>query len=167
MTQGAHVEITYLTETSEARCVPDADAGVATGSGPASERQKTTQSGLRGPVCVVDDDVWVSDSLSAVLELHGFDVVTFASGDDFLTNEHRRTAKCLIVDQHMPGLSGLELIAELRRDGGPPPAILITGRLDPVISERAANSGVLEVLQKPFAAARLVELVERVVGARR
>jgi two-component system, LuxR family, response regulator FixJ len=91
----------------------------------------------RGPVCIVDDDVGVCDSLSVLLETHGFAVLTYASGAEFLKDDRRRTAKCLVIDQHMPGLDGLDVVGKLQRDGVSLPAILITGRLDAGIAQRA------------------------------
>lgn len=118
----------------------------------------------QGPVCVVDDDNWVCDSLSVLLETYGFGVLTYSSGTAFLTDAARRDASCLIVDQHMPGLGGLDLVAELRRREVALPTILITGRLDAAISHRASDLGVLATLEKPFPVARLVELVRGMLG---
>ncbi len=104
----------------------------------------------RGPVCIVDDDVGVCDSLSVLLETHGFAVLTYASGEEFLKDDRRRTAKCLVIDQHMPGLDGLDVVRKLQRDGVSLPAILITGRLDAGIAQRAGALGVRAVMEKPF-----------------
>jgi FixJ family two-component response regulator len=121
----------------------------------------------QGPVCIVDDDEWVSDSLSALLEAYGFAVRSYGSGADFLADRRRRpAAKFLIIDQHIPGLDGLDVIAELQREGSVLPTILITGRLDGGIAQRAAGLGVLAVLEKPFPAARLIELIHRAVSLR-
>lgn len=114
-----------------------------------------------GPVVVVDDDDWVCDSLSVLLHAYGFCVHTFGSGAQFLADGARAKAKCLVIDQHMPGLDGLEVVAELRRQGIPVPTILITGRVDPGTIQRATALGVLATLEKPFAVAGLVEVVRR------
>jgi two-component system, LuxR family, response regulator FixJ len=71
----------------------------------------------------------------------------------------RLRAKCLIIDQHMPGLDGLDVVGELHRAGVSLPAILITGRLDAAVNRRACELGVRAILEKPFPVARLVELV--------
>ena len=113
----------------------------------------------RGPVCVVDDDDMVCESLTLLLQTQGFAVVSYGSGTELLRNEQQVDAKCLIIDQHMPGISGLDALAALRRKGTALPAILITGRPDSAISERARALGVRAVLEKPFRMARLVELI--------
>jgi two-component system response regulator FixJ len=112
-----------------------------------------------GPVCVIDDDPAVRDSLTMLLETFGFSVLTFGSGAEFLSEEQRHNKGFLIVDQHMPGLDGLATLAALQNTGTPAPAVLITGRIDPGIAERATKFGVIAILEKPFATAQLVELV--------
>ena len=119
---------------------------------------------MRGPVCVVDDDDWVCDSLRVLLEIHGFAVLACASGAEFLRDDQRAAAKCLVIDQHMPGLDGLDVVAQLQREGTVVPTILITGRLDAGIARRASALGVLAVLEKPFPVGRLVELIGSAVG---
>ena len=125
---------------------------------------KTEQSEAQGPVCVVDDDDWVCDSLCVLLETYGFSVRTYPSGAAFLKDDLRLDAKFLIVDQHMPGLDGLDLVAELHRQEVFLPTILITGRLNAGIAQRADAFGVLALLEKPFPVARLVELVRGSLG---
>jgi two-component system, LuxR family, response regulator FixJ len=68
-------------------------------------------------------------------------------------------AGCLIIDQHMPGISGLDVVDSLRKQGARIPTILISGRLVGSVRRRAARLGVRELLEKPVAAGRLVELI--------
>jgi two-component system, LuxR family, response regulator FixJ len=117
-----------------------------------------------GPVFVIDDDDWVCDSLKVLLETYGFAVETHGSGAEFLADPRRDAAKCLVVDQHMPEIDGIEVIAALRREGNFLPVIVITGRLDAAIGRRAGALGVMAVLEKPFPAARLVDLVRSALG---
>lgn len=116
-------------------------------------------------IWVVDDDEFVRDSLTAMLEAYGYSVSAFASGLDLLAQYRNGTASCLVIDQHMPGLAGLDVLAELRGLRAAPPTILITGRLDAEIEQRAHLLGAVAVLEKPFPAARLVSLVERAIAA--
>jgi len=110
-------------------------------------------------VCIVDDDEWVADSLKLLLETFGFDVQSFSSGEEFLADDRRRTAGCLVIDHHMPGVNGLDVVDRLQKEGVRVATILISGRLDMNTRERASNLGVIKVIEKPFVASRLVDLV--------
>jgi len=111
------------------------------------------------PIFIVDDDASVRDSLSVLLTALGFDVFAYSSGDQLLVDDRRHCAGCLIVDQHMPEIDGLEVLSALRGEGIDAPAILITGRLDPGIVARAASIDMTVILEKPFPTTRLIELV--------
>jgi len=111
------------------------------------------------PICVVDDDESVADSLQLLLESFGFSVQSYRSGTEFLADERRRLAGCLLIDQHMPGLSGLDVVDNLQKEGVQIPTILISGRLDASTKQRATPLGVRELLEKPVAAGRLIQLL--------
>jgi len=140
----------------------DPRRGPAPPAGPSEMSASDASPGHERPgnsICIIDDDHWVCDSLIALLESYGFAALGYSSGSAFLADQTHREAKCLVVDQHMPGLDGLDVIAALRREGTPVPAVLITGRLDAGIAERARQLGVLAVLEKPFPVAQLVGLI--------
>lgn len=121
----------------------------------------------RNQICIVDDDEWVADSLKLLLETFGYDVQCYNSGADLIADDRRRRAAgCLIIDQHMPGMNGLDLVDRLQKEGVRAPAILISGRLDTNTKERAARLGITSVLEKPFAADRLVDLIRTVMSER-
>jgi FixJ family two-component response regulator len=162
----AQVNHRGLIQVSEPPPIAGSPVAFATEPGLAATVTITDQIDARGLVCIVDDDVWVCDSLSVLLETYGFAVLAYASGAEFLKDDRRHAAKCLIIDQHMPGLDGLEVVRKLQRDGVLLPAILITGRLDPGIARRAAELGVRAILEKPFPVARLVDLVGSALAAR-
>jgi len=100
-------------------------------------------------VVVIDDDDAVRDSVSTLLEAHGFAVRCFSSGPEFLQSDFKGQTACLVLDYHMPDMTGLELLAELKRRGLSYPTILITGLSDVMIQKRAEEAGVLDVLRKP------------------
>jgi len=105
-----------------------------------------------GTVAIVDDDHAVLDSLRFLLEVLGYRVATHASADAFLTDRGTPNVdgpSCLIIDQHMPRMTGLELAQALRDDGDGIPILLITGSPSPAIVQRAAQLGIVNVLEKP------------------
>ena len=102
----------------------------------------------RQPIAVVDDDDAVRDSLRFFLETLDHPVVTFASGLEFLAHERSGLA-CLILDHHMPEMTGLQLAEQLRGGGSQLPILLVTGLPSPSIIARAAELGVERVLEKP------------------
>ena len=122
-------------------------------------RSDFAPSELQKTVCVVDDDEPVAQSLQTLLESFGFKVLLYTSGTEFLDDERGRRAGRLVIDHHMPGISGLDVVDSLRKQGVQIPTILISGRLDGSLRRRAARLGVRELLDKPVAAGRLVELI--------
>jgi two-component system, LuxR family, response regulator FixJ len=98
-------------------------------------------------VAVVDDDLAVRDSLRYLLEVIGYDVEIFASAAEFLQANVRDFA-CLILDHHMPNMTGLELAERLRADGSDMRILLTTALPSPAISARAAGFDI-NVLAKP------------------
>jgi two-component system response regulator FixJ len=102
-----------------------------------------------GTVAVVDDDPAVLDSLRFLLEAAGHRVATYPSAVAFLADCGTQPA-CLILDQHMPQMTGLELAAELQAAGRPTPVLLITALAAPAVVARAAQLGIEKVLEKPL-----------------
>ena len=100
-------------------------------------------------VFVVDDDDAVRDSLKTLLELQSFAVSTFETCHDFLNSDFADAA-CLVLDIHLPGMSGLDLMEALKRDKRSLPTILITARCDTAIRDRARALGAVALLEKPI-----------------
>jgi FixJ family two-component response regulator len=118
------------------------------------------------PICIVDDDECVAESLKVLLETFGFEVWSYGSGADFLADCRHRTAALLIIDQHMPDMTGLDVVARLQWEGIRRPTILISGRLDTKTTERAAGLGVTRVVEKPFEAEGLVDFIRTALTER-
>lgn len=113
----------------------------------------------RRDVAIVDDDPDVRDSLSFLLQVLGHPVQAFASAAEFLKADMRRIA-CLILDHHMPGMTGLHLAERLRNDGSLIPILLITGSVSPSITAQAARLGIHRVMEKPPAENDLISFIE-------
>jgi len=110
-------------------------------------------------VAIVDDDGDVRDVLDALLEQAGHTVRTYRSGQQLLDDPELGDVACLVVDQNMPGMSGLELLAALEMAGRTIPSLLITGVPDEEIAEEARAIGAIEVFAKPIDFTRLLQLV--------
>lgn len=103
-----------------------------------------------GDIIVVDDDVAIRDALSAALQLEGYGVETFSDGAAFLKAVSSRSAGAILLDVHMPGRSGLEILKDLKRDENAAPVILITGRGDVPMAVEAIKAGAFDFIEKPF-----------------
>ena len=107
-------------------------------------------------VHVVDDDEAVRDSMRALLESHGFEVRDYASARAFLVGTPVQPRGCMLLDLHMPGMSGLELLDMLHARGSKLPVIAFTGRSDAALRERVVRAGALTLLDKPVSDDRLL-----------
>src|SRR5689334_19774213 len=118
-------------------------------------------SGPKSIVFVVDDDPLVCNSIADVLGSAGFSAQTFGSAIEFLRAKLPDLSACLILDVELPGLSGLDLQAELAASGNEVPIIFLTGHGDIPKSVRAMKAGAIEFLTKPFRAQELLEAVRQ------
>ena len=114
-------------------------------------------------VVVVDDDNAVRNSLEFSLGVDGFTVHSYADGDELLAADNLTSCDCLVIDQKLPGMSGLDLIGLLRKRQIDAPAILITSHPSRELSERAARAGV-PIVEKPLLGNGLSEMIRAVVG---
>ncbi len=110
-------------------------------------------------VYVVDDDVSVRESLGNLMRSVGLKVELFASARDFQNRAAFSGSACVVLDVRLPGMSGLDLQAELTRSGDRLPIIFITGHGDVPMSVRAMKGGALEFLQKPFREQDLLDAI--------
>ena len=114
-------------------------------------------------VAVVDDDAAVCNSLKFSLELEGFSVRTYGSGAELLNAGDIGACDCFVVDEKMPGMSGLEVIAQMRDRHVSAPAILIISQPSPRVSARAAKSQV-PIVEKPLLGNTLVDKIREACG---
>lgn len=114
-------------------------------------------------VRVVDDDESIRRSLSGLLESVGLCVRVYGSAQDFLTSDSPETPGCLVLDIHLPGLSGLELQRQLSVTGGALPIIFLTGLEDVPTAVHAMKAGAVEFLTKPLNAPVLLDAVRHAI----
>jgi FixJ family two-component response regulator len=100
-------------------------------------------------VAVVDDDESIRESLPTLLRECGFTVQVFASAGAFLSSETLGKIGCLVLDIAMPGMTGPELLQELRLRGRNIPTIFITADGDEATSPSLLRLGAVECLYKP------------------
>lgn len=113
-------------------------------------------------VYVVDDDPAIRIAMQALLDSVGLPCEIYNSGDEFLETSGDQRPGCLVLDIRMPGLSGLELQAELIRRGNTVPVIFITGHGDVQMAVEAMRKGAVDFIQKPF---RDQDLLDRIGDA--
>jgi two-component system response regulator FixJ len=118
-------------------------------------------------VFVVDDDPAMRDSLRWLLESVGLAVVTHATAGEFLTARDPDAPGCLVLDVRMPGMSGLDLQAELVRRGDEIPTIVITGHAEVPMAVRAVKAGALDFIEKPFSDQLLLDRVRQAIDVDR
>jgi RNA polymerase sigma factor (sigma-70 family) len=111
-------------------------------------------------VFIVDDDAGVRDSLAMLLELKGFQTRKFAAAEDFLEEYRPEMPGCVVLDLRMPGMSGLELQAELARRGLRVPVIVVTAHGDVATTRTALKEGAVDFIEKPIDDEALLVAVE-------
>jgi two-component system CheB/CheR fusion protein len=116
--------------------------------------------GNTGVVAIIDDDDDVADVLGGLLEIVGYEVETYRSGNQFIAEIDPGKLACIVVDQHMPHMTGLEMLTQLGSRGVSIPSVLITGAPNARIVRKATELGVMKVLQKPMSHHELLRFIE-------
>lgn len=105
--------------------------------------------GTKETVYIVEDDSSTREALGELIRPSGAEVKTFRSAEEFLQDYHRDEAGCLLVDQRLPGISGCELVRQLRSEGVPIPAVFVTAHASTPMTVDAMRMGAIDVLDKP------------------
>ena len=116
-------------------------------------------------IFIVDDDPSVRSALMVLLSGEGYQVTSFVEGDAFLSAARLRTPECVLIDVHLPGLSGLEVLRKLDAQHYPAPILVISGRGDIPTAVDAIRSGALDFIEKPFDPNTVVTRVRDAIGA--
>lgn len=115
-------------------------------------------------VVVVDDDAAVRDSLSILLQMEGLRVTTYDSGETFIADAGGLKPGCVLLDVHMPGRSGLDILDAV---GGPEyhaPVVMISGQGDVPMAVHAMKRGAFDFIEKPFDADVVVKRVREAIA---
>lgn len=99
---------------------------------------------------MVDDDAEMNQAIKRLLNAAGFSALTFESAEALLGAGMAANASCLVLDVHLPGLSGFELHRKLKEKGFAIPVIFITAYDDPGSQAQAKDAGAIALFTKPF-----------------
>ena len=111
-------------------------------------------------VHVIDDDEAMRESLSFMLDVHGYSARIFDSAIGFVAALPEISPGVILTDIRMPGMSGLELVRRLRDEGLGYPVIVMTGHGDVALAVEAMKAGVVDFIEKPFSEDALIEALQ-------
>jgi len=101
-------------------------------------------------IAIVDDEEPVRKALKRLLRASGLEAESYASGKEFLEANTVRPPDCLVLDLHMPGMSGLQVLRELRAANSVLPTVVITAYDEPATREQCLAAGASAYLRKPL-----------------
>ncbi len=104
----------------------------------------------RGHVHIVDDDPGVRQAIAAMLQGGGFITHEYARGRDLIAALEGLDPGCIVTDVNMPGMSGLDLMHQLRQLGISQPVLVISGEADIAMAVEAMKAGAVDFLEKPL-----------------
>ena len=110
-------------------------------------------------ILLVDDDPDIVDSMKAMLESNGYEVLTAVDGNSGLAMAEQEQPDLIVLDMMLPKRSGFLVLEKLKRGKGSPPVIMITGNEGVRHQTFAETLGVDEYLRKPFRMERLLERI--------
>lgn len=162
----------------EIRVEPNPDRGVTFRFELACERvapmdrlQNATEAGKHlqpetavAEVGIVDDDAAVRDGVARLLAAEGYATASYASALEFLSRDPAHAAGCLVLDNRMPGMSGLELLRQLAGQPGAPFVVFLTGSSDLAAGVEAMKLGAIDFIEKPADGGRLVAAVRKALA---
>ena len=116
-------------------------------------------------IAIVDDDEAVREATKSLVRSVGYNASTFGSANEFLKSKQFSNTSCLITDLQMPGLSGLDLQAQLIADGHRIPIMFVTGFPTNAARASAMNAGAIAFLSKPYKVDDLLGYLEKALQA--
>jgi len=130
-----------------------------------AEATQCFESAPKGELFVVDDDAAIRDLLTMLFTRRGFKVAGFADGVSLMGAMRTQSPACILLDVHIPGKSGLDILKELNTRNHPAPVIIISGKGDIAMAVDAIKSGALDFIEKPFSGSDVVARVEEAIAA--
>ena len=112
-------------------------------------------------VFIIDDDGGMRQAIQDLVESVGLRAESFATGEEFLSEQRNSEPSCLVLDVRLPQMSGLDFQRRLAEIGIHIPVIFITAHGDIPMSVRALKSGAVEFLTKPFRDQDLLDAIQQ------
>ena len=116
-------------------------------------------------ISIIDDDPSVRLATQSLIRSLGYAAEVFSSAEEYLQSGRVRDSSCVITDLHMPGMTGTDLQDRLIADGHQIPIIFVTAYFEEQTRARVMDAGAVGFLRKPFADERLIECLDRALGA--
>lgn len=117
-------------------------------------------------IAIVDDEPSVRKALGRLIRSTGFEAIGYASGTEFLASLPARCPDCVVLDIHMPGMTGFEVQAQLQTHHSALPLIFITAYDDPDGERRSRETGTVPLLRKPFTDEQLLSAIQAALSGR-
>lgn len=112
-------------------------------------------------IAVLDDEPKFCKALARLLKTHGFDVVTFTHGEEFLAASASSLPNCVLLDLHMPDLNGFEVLGRIAAQHVP--VLVITGHDQPGNAQRVRELGAAGYLLKPVNESQLLQAIRAAI----
>jgi CheY-like chemotaxis protein len=112
-------------------------------------------------IAILDDEEHYRRALARLLKAHGYDVASFSAGEELIAEVAQRVFDCVLLDLHMPGMTGFDVLTRFRGQPAPPPVIVITAHDDPGFLQKALDLDAFECQSKPVASPALLGAIER------
>lgn len=116
-------------------------------------------------IAVVDDEASMRKALGRLLGTFGYETEAFADGAAFLAAQSHRDFVCVLLDLHLPGMDGWEVLKELAHQRSPLPVIVVTAEDDVGTQVRVLDRGACAYIVKPVEEERLMSEVVRILGS--
>jgi two-component system response regulator FixJ len=117
-------------------------------------------------VCLIDDDDAMRDSLAFLLDAAGITSRTYDSAQAYAAAPPEEPPGCIVTDIRMPGMSGVDLLRQLRQNGNAVPVIIITGHGEVPLAVEAMKLGAVDFIEKPFEEETLLSAVNTALKQR-
>ena len=112
-------------------------------------------------IVVVDDDAILSTSMTFMLEDAGFSTRSYGSSEELLESDWADHAACLLLDENLPGLCGVDALRQLKSAGIRVPVVMITGAGDVPTAVAAMKAGAFDFIEKPASDIEVLGAIER------